>query len=158
MIGRTVDNPIYIIGNITGASRVVIPKSNVTPPSNTLINLGDRSLPDRSINPVRRTGEARSAGGTSVPSRVPGRASERTRRFQSADACPGSIPWTEARLITATQRSELTWIWQDSRMFGASSPSRASRVLLELLGRRDLAPQDLDAARRALVRFRRNDA
>ena len=26
MIGRAVDNPIYIIGNITGASRVVIPK------------------------------------------------------------------------------------------------------------------------------------
>ena len=40
MIGRAVDNPIYIIGNITGASRVVIPKSNVTPLSNTLISLG----------------------------------------------------------------------------------------------------------------------
>ena len=40
MIGRNVDKPIYIIGNITGASRVVIPKSTVTPPSNTLINLG----------------------------------------------------------------------------------------------------------------------
>jgi len=40
VIGRSVDNPIYIIGNITGASRVVIPHSNVTPPSNTLISLG----------------------------------------------------------------------------------------------------------------------
>jgi hypothetical protein len=40
VIGRAVDNPIYVIGDITGASRVVIPKSNVTPPSNTLISLG----------------------------------------------------------------------------------------------------------------------
>jgi hypothetical protein len=40
VIGRAVDNPIYIIGNITGASRVVIPKSNVNPITNTLISLG----------------------------------------------------------------------------------------------------------------------
>jgi hypothetical protein len=40
VIGRAVDNPIYIIGNINGASRVVIPKSNVVPLSNTLISLG----------------------------------------------------------------------------------------------------------------------
>src|SRR5262249_26317864 len=40
VIGRAVDNPIYIIGNINGASRVVIPKSNVSPITNTLISLG----------------------------------------------------------------------------------------------------------------------
>jgi hypothetical protein len=40
VIGRAIDNPFYIIGNITGASRVVIPKSNVNPISQTLISLG----------------------------------------------------------------------------------------------------------------------
>jgi hypothetical protein len=40
VVGRNVDQPIYIIGDINGASRVVIPHSTVQPPSNTLINLG----------------------------------------------------------------------------------------------------------------------
>ena len=29
VIGRAIDNPFYIIGNITGGSRLVIPKSDV---------------------------------------------------------------------------------------------------------------------------------
>ena len=68
---------------------------------------------------------------------------------QSSGRGPGSIPWTEARLITATQRSEFTWIWQERRMFGARSPSRARRFPLELLRGRDLSPQDLDPTGRA---------
>ncbi|MGC8642924.1 MAG: hypothetical protein ACP5XB_23960 [Isosphaeraceae bacterium] len=40
VVGRAIDNAFYIIGNITGASRLVIPKSNVNPLSNTLISLG----------------------------------------------------------------------------------------------------------------------
>jgi hypothetical protein len=40
VIGRAVDNPIFIIGNVFGASRVVIPKTNVVPPSETLLSLG----------------------------------------------------------------------------------------------------------------------
>jgi hypothetical protein len=40
VIGRNVDEPIYIIGDINGVSRVVIPHSTVVPASNTLINLG----------------------------------------------------------------------------------------------------------------------
>jgi hypothetical protein len=39
VVGRAVDQPIYIIGDINGASRVVIPHSNVTSGS-TLLNLG----------------------------------------------------------------------------------------------------------------------
>jgi hypothetical protein len=38
--GRNVDQAIFVIGNITGASRVVIPHSTVTPVSNTLITVG----------------------------------------------------------------------------------------------------------------------
>jgi hypothetical protein len=40
VIGRNIDQPIYIIGNIDGFSRISFSHSNVTPLSNTLINLG----------------------------------------------------------------------------------------------------------------------
>jgi hypothetical protein len=40
VIGRNVNQPIYIIGDIIGASRIVIPNSTVQPPGNTLLNLG----------------------------------------------------------------------------------------------------------------------
>jgi hypothetical protein len=39
-VGRNVDNPIFVYGDIVGASRVIIPHSTVQPPSNTLLNLG----------------------------------------------------------------------------------------------------------------------
>ena len=51
--------------------------------------------------------------------------------------------------MTATQRSELTWIWQDRRMFGAISPSRARRFCSSSSGSRDIASQDLHPAGRA---------
>jgi hypothetical protein len=40
VVGRAVDNPIFVIGDVNGSSRVVIPKSNVTPIANTIISLG----------------------------------------------------------------------------------------------------------------------
>lgn len=40
VIGRAIDNPFYIIGDINGASRLVMPKSNVVPVTQTLISLG----------------------------------------------------------------------------------------------------------------------
>ncbi len=40
VIGRAVDNAIYVIGDINGSSRIVIPKSNVTPITDTVISLG----------------------------------------------------------------------------------------------------------------------
>ena len=45
VIGRNVAQSIYILGNITGASRVVIPSSTVSPTSNTLLNPGGSVTP-----------------------------------------------------------------------------------------------------------------
>ncbi|MGO9599531.1 MAG: hypothetical protein ACLP7Q_16200 [Isosphaeraceae bacterium] len=40
VVGRNVDQVFFVIGNITGASRIVIPGSHVTPPSATITSLG----------------------------------------------------------------------------------------------------------------------
>ncbi|MFO0893170.1 MAG: hypothetical protein U0790_29035, partial [Isosphaeraceae bacterium] len=40
VIGRNIDQAFYIIGDIVGLTRIVIPNSTVVPSTNTLINLG----------------------------------------------------------------------------------------------------------------------
>ena len=45
VIGRNVAQSIYILGDIIGASRVVIPSSTVSPTSNTLLNPGGSVTP-----------------------------------------------------------------------------------------------------------------
>jgi hypothetical protein len=40
VVGRNVDQPIFIIGNVSGSSRVVIPHSTVVPVTNTIITPG----------------------------------------------------------------------------------------------------------------------
>jgi hypothetical protein len=40
VVGRSVDQVFFVIGNITGASRIVIPSTHVTPPSATITSVG----------------------------------------------------------------------------------------------------------------------